>query len=348
MKIHLSVIVLAGVLQAFTLNAAGPDQLPAGIELRDYTGWEQSIFINATETPVQAVIVPAVGGRVVDFSLNGDNILFENPATRGRTMAGNEELWLGGYQCDVGSSGRGLPAHLQLFQGRNEWKFKGDFAAHLSSPPDRDLGIVIEKDFLLAPDTGDLGVVQRIRNISDREVSYCLWDRTLCKGGGFVFFPLNPKSRFKTGWSQRHETNGKTCYDGQHTNMPQARVLDGVLVVTAAGDVTQIGSDTRSGWIAYALGKLLFVKYFPCFTGGNYSDAGNTVEVYFDQRAVELSPLSPEIKLAPGQEYSFPEKWLLIALPREITTWEEARKLVRKIPATPFGVMSGDGQRKAR
>src|ERR1035438_5588055 len=119
MKIHVSVIVLAGLLPALTLNAAALDDLPAGIELRDYIGWEQSIFINATETPVQVVIVPAVGGRVADFSLNGDNILFENAATRGRIMAGNEELWLGGYQCDLGPSGRGLPAHLQLFQGRN-------------------------------------------------------------------------------------------------------------------------------------------------------------------------------------------------------------------------------------
>lgn len=338
MRNFLFVVALPLVICVSLSHAAGADELPAGIELRDYAGWEQSIFINATEKPVQAVIVPAVGGRVVHFSLNGENILFENAAAQGRTMsARQEELWLGGYQCDVGPPGRGLPAHLQLSQGRAEWKLKGDFAARVSSQPDHSLGIVIEKDFLLAPDTGEFGVAQRMRNISDKEVSYCLRDRTLCKGGGFVFFPLNQKSRFKAGWSQRRQADGKDYYDGEHPDALQARVLEGVLVVSAAGDVTQIGADSMAGWIAYARGKLLFVKYFPCFARGNYSDGDNTVEVYFDQRAVELSPLSPETKLASGQAYTFPEKWLLLPLPRETRTWEEARKLVRKIPPTPFG-----------
>jgi len=326
------------VVVALIGRAAEASELPAGLELRDYGGWDQSIFINATETPVQAVIVPAVGGRLVHFSLDGENILFENAAAQGKTMAASqEELWLGGYQCDIGPQGRGLPGRLQLLQGPNEWKLKGDFAIHVASQPDRDLGIVIEKDFLLAPDTGELGIMQRMRNVSDKDVSCCLRDRTICKGGGFVFFPLNNKSRFKAGWSQRRQTDGRDAYDGEHPSAFQARVLEGVLVVSAAGEVTQMGADSAAGWIAYARGKLLFVKYFPWFARGNYSDGGNTVEVYFDQRAVELSPLSPETKLAPGREYSFPEKWLLIPLPKEITSWEEARKLVRKIPASPFG-----------
>ena len=332
------------MIPLFVCGAAGAVDLPAGVEFRDYTGWPQCIFLNATETPVQAVIVPAVGGRLVHFSLNEENVLYENPATEGRTMgASQEELWFGGYQCDIGPPGRGLPSHLQLVQGRNGWDLKGGFAAHVTGLPDPGLGIVIEKNFLLAPDTGELGVMQRMRNISDKDVSYSLWDRTLCKKGGFVFFPLNKKSRFPAGWSQRHLAGrdyyaGEHAYfDGVHPNVLQARVLDGVLVVAASGDVTQLGADSMAGWIAYARGKLLFVKYFPCIARGNYSDGGNTVEVYFDQRAVELSPLSPEIKLAPGQDYIFPEKWLLIPLRKEVTTWEEARKLVRKIRPSPFG-----------
>jgi hypothetical protein len=320
------------------VRAAGAAELPAGIELRNYTGWEQSIYINATEKPVQAVVVPAVGGRVVHFSLDGENVLFENPASQGKTMDGSrEEFWLGGYQCDVGPQRNDLPAHLQLMQGQDQWNLKGDFAARVTSPSNNDLGIVVEKDFLLAPDTGDLGIMQRMRNISDKDVSYFMRDRTLCRGGGFVFFPLNPSSRFKAGWSQRRPADGKNYYDGDHPNVLQARVLDGVLVVMASGDVTKLGADSMAGWIAYAQGKLLFVKYFPYFARGNYSDSGNTVEVYYDQRAVELSPLSPETKLAPGQNYTFPEKWLLIPLSKEVTTWDEARKLVRKIPPTPFG-----------
>jgi len=318
--------------------AQSASELPAGLEIHSYTGWDKSIFLNATETPVQAVIVPSVGGRIVHFSLQGENILFENSATEGRTMADSqEELWIGGYQCDVGPESRHLPPHLELLQGQNDYKFSGDFALHVSSRPDLNLGIVLEKDFVLAPDTGELGIVQRLRNISSRPVSYALRDKTLCKGGGFVFFPLNKKSRFKAGWSQSRMADGKQSYDGEHPNSPQARLLDGVLVIQAVGEVTKIGADSASGWIGYARDKQLFVKYFPVTPHGLYSDGGNTVEVYFDQRAVELSPLSPETKVPPGQAFDFPEKWALLALPRAITTWEEARALVRKIPASPFG-----------
>ena len=334
----LRALLCAALAAAAGALAQSEDSLPAGIEMRTYTGWDKSVFLNATERAVQAVIAPAVGGRVVHFSLDGENILFENAASLGkRWTEGGEPLWLGGYQCDLGPDLRGLPAHPQLVQGRNQCTLKGDFSVHVSSPADPQSGLVMEKDFVLAPDTGDLGVLQRIRNQSDHEVSYCLWDRTVCNGGGFVFFPLNKKSRFPAGWSERRTVNGKEVYDGEHPNSFQAQAVDGMLVVRAVGDMTRIGADSPAGWIAYTRGKLLFVKYFPWFARGNYSDGGNSVEVYFDQRCVELSPLSPEEKLAPGRDYVFPEKWVLIRLDKEAATPGEARKLARKIPPTPFG-----------
>ena len=42
------------------------------------------------------------------------------------------------------------------------------------------------------------------------------------------------------------------------------------------------------------------------------------------------------VALKPGEEYVFPEQWILIPLEREAATPEEARELVRKIPANPF------------
>src|SRR5665213_3533627 len=142
--------------------AASAEDFPAGVELRPYTGWDSSIYINATEKPIQAVIVPAVGGRVVHYSYNGENILFENISAQGKTLTSTSgELWMGGYQCDIGPRSRGLPPHLQLVEGKYGWDLKGDFAAHVTSLPDPDLGVTLEKNFLLAPDTGDLGIVQR-------------------------------------------------------------------------------------------------------------------------------------------------------------------------------------------
>jgi hypothetical protein len=326
--------LLSGPLIAFGEAA---DELPIGVEVRAYTGWNESVFLNAADTPVQAVVVPAVGGRVVHFSLDGENILFENFMAQGRTLAQTqEELWLGGYQCDVGPELRALPPHLELTEGRHRWVAGGNFSIKESSQADSNLGAAVEKEFVLAPDTGELGLVQRMRNASQREISYCLWDRTLCKGGGFAFFPLNGKSRFKAGWSRQRQRDGASYYDGERPDAFEAQVLDGVLVVQTTGPVTKLGADSDAGWIAYARGKLLFIKYFPYWPHAHYSDGGNCVELYFDQRATELDPISPEITLAPGHSFIFPEKWVLLPLDKEVTTPEQARQLVRRIPPSPF------------
>jgi hypothetical protein len=117
---------------------------------------------------------------------------------------------------------------------------------------------------------------------------------------------------------------------------PAVKVIDGVLVAKAGGPPSKLGADADAGWIAYARGRQLLVKFYPYFPDGRYSDGGNSVELYFDPKVCELEPLSPEVALKPGEEYAFPERWVLIPLEREIATHEEARDLVKKIPANPF------------
>jgi hypothetical protein len=314
------------------------NDLPAGVEVRDYTGWANCLFLNASEIPVQAVVVPAVGGRLVHFSLNGTNILLENSASLGATLgAKNEDLFLGGYQCDAAAGGRDLPDHWQLTEGPQRWTADASFSAKVFSQADSGLGIALEKEFVLAGDTGELGVLQRLRNRSDHPVKYFLADRTICKGGGFVLFPLNKKSRYPAGWALAREAGGKRIYDGVRPASSAVSVRAGVLVAETGGDATRLGADSDGQWIAYARGRLLFVKYYFYASWGSYPDSGNSVEVYFDRRVTELNPRSPEISLDPEDSLLFPEKWVLLPLDKEVTTAEQARNLVPKIPPPPFG-----------
>ena len=321
-------VVLALCLGLAAARAQNNNDLPPGVELRTYTGWPNCLFLNASELPVQAVIVPAVGGRIVHFSLNGTNILLENSASLGAILgAKNEDLFLGGYQCDFGAGGRELPVHWQLTEGPQRWQADAPFSAKLFSSVDAGLGVALEKEFVLAGDTGELGLLQRLRNVSDHAVKYFLADRTICKGGGFVFFPLNKKSRFQAGWSLARQAGGKQLYDGAVPGSPGVSVLGGVLVAQTGGDATRLGADSDGQWIAYARGRLLFVKYYFYAPWGDYPGPGNSVEVYFDRRATELNPLSPEISLDPGDSLIFPEKWVLIPLDKEVTTAGRSAKI---------------------
>ena len=324
-----------GLTAAHSQTSTG---LPPGVELRNYTGWVNCLFLNASEIPVQAVVVPAAGGRLVHYSLNGTNILLENSASQGATLGlKNEDLLFGGYQCDAAASGRDLPDHWQLSEGPQRWQAGPNFSVKLFSAPDSRLGIALDKEFVLAGDTGELGLTQWMRNISGHPVKYCLADRTLCKAGGFVLLPLNKKSRFKAGWARAQQAGGEQYYDGDRPISPAVSVLGGVLVAQTGGDATRLGADSDGQWIAYALGKLLFVKYYLYSATAGYGQPGISVEVYFDRRVTELNPFSPEIALPPNTSFIFPEKWALIPLDKEVTTPEQARRLVPKIPPPPFG-----------
>jgi hypothetical protein len=336
-SIYAPAVVLALGLGLLPAPGQTNNGLPVGVEVREYTSWPSCVFLNSSEIPVQAVIAPAVGGRLVHYSYNGTNILLENSASLGAILgAKNEDLFLGGYQCDAGSGGSELPEHWPLVEGPQRWAADAPFSARVFSGADTRLGLTMEKEFVLAGDTGELGVLQRLRNVSNHSVKYFLADRTICKGGGFVLFPLKQKSRFPAGWTLARDPGGKPLYDASMPASPAVTVQGGILVAETGGDATRLGADSDAEWIAYARGRLLFVKYFLYAPWGEYTAGGKSVEIYFDRRATELNLFSPEISLAPGDSLIFPEKWLLLPLDKPVTTAEEARKLVPKIPPPPF------------
>ncbi len=317
-----------------SVSAADKEKLPKAVEKKPYLQWTEAMRLKAGKK--EAIIVPEIGGRITWYSLNGQNIIFENVESAGKTLDKDKDFWVGGYQCDIGPELKNIPDHPHLWMGRNRSRASRDYTVFVSSTEHDTLGIEMQKEIVIDPETGDLGITQTWRNISNRTISYCLWDRTLCKGKGFAFFALNKKSRFKAGWSIRRGQSPSYTYDGDQPASAKVRVLDGVLVAKAEGPATKLGADCDAGWIAYTQGKLLLIKYFPYYPKGNYSDGGNSVELYFDERFAELEPLSPEVKVSEQTTYNFPEKWVLLPLDKEIMTHEEVRQLVSRIPESPF------------
>jgi hypothetical protein len=310
-------------------------QDPSSVRNQEHGGWPKALHLEAKKIGVAAILVPEIGARLVSYGRGGENILFDNPDYHGKTTETSDlkELQQGytGYQIDIGPELRRLPAHPKLWIGKwlaDPWKTRDGIDAW--SPHDAVTGLSLNKSLRLDPIDGSLYVVQTMKNVSGKAVSYCFWDRTLCAGGGFAFFPLNRKSARPKGWGLVKD--GKYV-DADHENV---KVLDGVLVAKAEGKPSKVGADSDAGWIAYARGKQLFVKFFPVFRGAPYTDDGNTVELYWDAKVAELEPLSPEVELKPGAEYVFRERWILLPLEKEPATHEEARALVGMIPENPF------------
>jgi hypothetical protein len=317
--------------------AAEPKQLRTGVVAMDYRGWEHSLVVEATDVEAKLVVAPAVGGRIVEYSLDGQNILWAPPGIDGLTLAASPKGFATpGHQVDIGPELRGIPRHLLLWLGQYVGDAPRDDTVRVVSAPDPTVGVQLSKEITMEPETGALGVLHRMKNIAATNVSYCLWDRTLCEGGGYAFFPLNRKSRFKAGWALKRKGEGRGFYDGDTPEHPNVTLFGNLLVAKCDGPASKLGADSDAGWIAYVRGRLLFVKYYPYFPKGPYTDGGCSVELFFDQGRAELEPLSPEITLKPGEQYDFPEKWTLTLLDEPVTTPQQARALARKIPASPF------------
>ncbi|HVR87708.1 MAG TPA: DUF4380 domain-containing protein [Planctomycetota bacterium] len=300
-----------------------------------YQGWGEAVLIEAARPQATLVVQPELGGRLISYGLGGQNLLFENPDYLGKTLGtaapGTLDQGYIGYNLDLGPETRGLPKHPALWVGKYTVASEGPLVT-LTSGIDPVTRMELTKQVEMDPIDGSLRLLQSMTNRGEKDASYCLWDRTLCAGGGYALVPLNPSSRRPSGWCLLR--NGQ--YAAENPSHPGVRVLGGVLVAKAEGPSSKLGADSDAGWIAYAKGKQLLVKYYRYVPNGVYSDGGNSVELYFDPKVCELEPLSPEVTLTPGRAYEFMERWLILPLEREATTWEEARDLVNKIPAHPF------------
>jgi hypothetical protein len=310
---------------------AGTGLDPAPVRVGVFLDAEPALIFEAAGPRVRAVCLPGVAGRIVHYSLDGENILWNNPDAEGKDRPA------GGYGLDLGPEMRGIPPHRTIWNAAHRWGLLGNGIATVSSDADLALGMKVEKQIALDARTGALEIVQRMRNISGTEQSYCIWDRTLCKSGGWTLIPLNRASRFPARWVLgKRLSPAKWQYDGVSPSHPNMKVIGDLLVVRSIGPEQKVGADSDAGWIAYARGRLLFVKYFPYEPEGNYTDGGLSVAHYYNERIAELEPISPEVKLAPSSDYVFPERWLLIPLDREPANAEEAARLARLVPSSPF------------
>lgn len=295
------------------------------VDIKDepYRGWK-SVVLTDGKTKVRAI--REAGGRILKYSLDGENIIYEHKGADGKSLP-KEKNWfmVGGYQLDLGPESRGIPTHFPLWLGDYT-----DKSSHhhiiLTSPLDPKLKMMLSKEIAFNQ-TGSLAVKQTMTNKSGNDQSFCLWDRTLCKGGGYVLIPLNKKSKLPRKWMLMKGKEAKP----ENSSSQYVKSIGDTLIINAKGKGTKLGADSDAGWIAYTRGKLLYIKMYPYEKDGKYTDHGNTVELYFNKDLAELEPLSPEVTLKPGKSFSFTETWHLVKLEKEVTSFEEAAKLLPKI-----------------
>lgn len=271
-----------------------------------YHGYDKAIELSNDSTRV--VLCPQVGGRVIEYSLDGKH---------GVWLDEREKEWKPG-QPGMASAGRFdigpelvIPRHQVLWSGEWAGEITGPRSARLTSQQDEATGVQLVRDFELDEKTSRLQCTQTIMNVSEETKEWCHWSRTFAPGEGICVIPLSGQSKYPSKY---------VMYEGgalinARAEDPNIRIRDGFIEILAAPRLPKLGFDSLAGWMGYVMkNDLMFVKNFRTFPDRVYNEAaGLTISVWYPEGPrVELEPIGPRERLEAGQAASFTEEWWLV------------------------------------
>ena len=308
-----------------------------GASVVSYYGYDDCIELTNGDTRV--VLCPAAGGRVLEYSRSGKNMMY---------LPSGDEGWRAGPNSPRGTMNAGRfdigPEMIRkrgrvLWEGRWEGEIIGDRHARLVSQFDSESGVRLVRDFELHESSTRFRCTQTIRNESDQQVSLCHWSRTFAIGGGIAIVPRQGNRRFPHG--HVIYKSGKDIIT--RPSDPNIEFDESSVIIYGPPEYPKLGFDSYADWMAYlAPNDQMFVKRFKTYPDRAYNELlGLTSSVWYPESdRVELEPIGPAENLEPGEEGSFSEEWYLIehAFPKDRSDveFQEIARKVRRNTATPL------------
>jgi hypothetical protein len=284
-------------------------KVPEGTELVSSHGYQNCVRL--FNNSVSVVLEPNCGGRVIEYTLNGENVLYLDPAQDGWiAKAGQRTIEPYGGRSDIGPE-LIAPQRPVLWRGAWTAEIIGPRSARLTSLPDSSSGMQLVREFQLDANGSHLRFTQTMKNVSTVTKRYCHWGRTTVLGGGICLVPLSEWSKFPRGFMM-YDTGSKLAYRMQNTETVGVR--DRFFEITGPTPQPKFGIDSYAGWLGYITkNNLLMVKRFPTYMDRAYGDiSGFPLAIYYSREVFcELEPLGPMETLDPGSSASFTEDWWL-------------------------------------
>lgn len=316
MKLSHSLAVLC-LCSCVTAIAQANDAKPpksferAKAQVVKFHGYEKAIEL--TLGKAKAVVCPEVGGRVLEYSVDGKDAMF---------LDDQDKNWQPGKPASS-SAGRfdygpelTVIAHPKLWSGEWTGEITDNQTARLTSPQDTEAGIQLVREFSLSEVLpGAFHCKQTMHNISKEVREVCHWGRSFSPGGGICLIPLGDRpSRFPSKYAMYEEG----AIINVRNKDEKIRERDGFLEILSPPRKPKLGFDSMAGWLGYLLpNDTLFVKEFKTYPDRVYNEAaGLTLSVWYPTGPrIELEPIGPRERLQPGESASFTETWWLLPYP---------------------------------
>lgn len=323
-------------------------------------GWQAQVLKNDLVT---LAVVPAIGGRVMQYDLSDHAFLWVNPAEVGRTYEPTANApWpnFGGYKSWVAPQGQwlrgggGWPPSPTIDHGlyvaTHQTGEHGEVTIITTGPPEtldgwQAKGLSLTRRFTMRPRSTQVRVEQIIMNQGAFPQQVANWDATQVPGihaaasdpdTFWIYFPINPRSMFGPRGFMVFPSDARNGADSQWKNW-SADNIAGVQYLRRAG---KIGADVTGGWIAYVDERegYTYVKRFSVNVlpdPAHYPDGGSTVQVstIAHEPYMEIHVLGPLIDLPPQQQTSFIVDWYASRIDGPILKASEAGVCKQRLAA---------------
>jgi len=306
------------------------------VQTIDYHGWKDAVEISNGEA--RLVVVPSIGRILAYGFADGENLLWENPECRGKTIPpggpaeengaliwmnfGGDKVWPTEQSQWPKTNGYGWPPDHWFDGGAHSARLFGDGVEIKSGVSGFNGGRSI-REIRLTPHGTRVTIRQKIkkikagRNASAEPVPFTIWNVTQIRQPEMVLLPLNPRSKFAERW---------TDYSGEKRECAKnVKVIGDEAVFVPDPVISQkIGADSGP-WIAGIVGNCLIVELFRHDPEAAYPDGGLSETVYTCPQYTEIELMSPFKSLKGGEALMFDIVWELHRLPRSCRTTEERR-----------------------
>jgi hypothetical protein len=298
-------------LAAAAFLAAGAAVHAGGVvtvEKTAFQGWPNSYRVsNGT---VEFVATTDVGPRIISFGfVGGANLFFVREDFAGQT-GGAEWKNYGGHRIWHAPEDK-----VRTYEPDNA-PVEAKIIANgllLTMPPGPLGGIQKAIEITLDPISSEVRVIHRLRNTGAWPVELAPWAISVMAPGGFAIAPL------PTAFHPDRLLPNRALTLWPYTDMRDDRWLwgtDYILLQQKAGasperERTKVGINNNLGWAAYYLKPFLFIKRFTPVEGARYPDYNSSLEVFTNNRMLELETLAPLATLQPGATVTHEERWTL-------------------------------------
>ncbi|MCE5198896.1 MAG: DUF4380 domain-containing protein [Armatimonadota bacterium] len=287
----------------------------ATVERINYRGWQDSYRLTLGSRSL--VVVPEIGGRIMEYSISGKNVIWENPEQFGRTYPVSGDWYnFGGYKTWLAQKDKyAWPPDTMLDYGKANVEVikdsSGGSLLRVTGAASIKSGVIFTKDISL-DDSGEALVRQSLTNISSHLITYGIWNVTQVNAPCYVVFPIGQKTKLP---------GGITDLEGIGRKKGQVDIKDGLCITKFTSEGCKIGADTDGTWLLWLKDNLAYIKSFsPMAKSAQYPHSGCSVEVYADPTYpyMEMELLGPIRKLRPGERAELVERWSIIELSQPI------------------------------